>query len=222
MQSKIAITEIFYSLQGESSYAGLPCIFIRLSGCNLRCNYCDAGYTWMDGDLLAIEEILSTIRDYPCNLVEVTGGEPLHQQQCLQLLDLLLQENKTVLLETNGSMEIKDVPAEVISILDVKCPDSGSGNSFHPDNLKEIKRRSLTRPGSCELKFVLSSEEDYFWAKNFLSENELHGVLPILFSPVQNRIEPRDLAGWIMDDGLVVRLQLQLHTIIWPDIPRGV
>lgn len=222
MQSKIAITEIFYSLQGESSYAGLPCIFIRLSGCNLRCNYCDAEYTWMDGDLLEIEEILSAIRDYPCNLVEVTGGEPLDQQQCLQLLARLLQEKKTVLLETNGSMEIKDVPAEVVSILDVKCPDSGSEDAFHPGNIKEIKRRALTRPGSCELKFVLSSKEDYSWAKNFLSKNELHGVLPILFSPVQNRIEPSDLASWIMNDGLAVRLQLQLHTILWPDISRGV
>ncbi len=222
MQSKIAITEIFYSLQGESTYAGLPCIFIRLSGCNLRCNYCDADYTWIDGDLLAIAEILSAIRAYPCKLVEVTGGEPLYQQQCLQLLDLLLQEKKTVLLETNGSMEIRDVPAQVVCILDVKCPDSDSGNSFHLSNIKEIKRRSAIRPGSCELKFVLSSREDYSWAKSFLRKNELLGVLPILFSPVQNRIAPPDLAGWIMDDGLAVRLQLQLHTILWPDISRGV
>lgn len=222
MQSNISISEIFYSLQGESSYAGLPCVFIRLSGCNLRCNYCDAEYTWMDGDQLAIEKILSAIRDYPCNLVEVTGGEPLYQQQCLQLLDTLLQEKKTVLLETNGSIEIVNVPAEVVSILDVKCPDSGSGNSFHPNNIKEIKKRSLTRPGSCELKFVLSSREDYNWAKMFLSKNELYGVLPILFSPVKNGIAPPDLASWIMDDGLVVRLQLQLHTILWPDVPRGV
>lgn len=222
MQNKLHISEIFYSIQGESTFAGLPCIFIRLSGCNLRCNYCDAEYTWEKGASLSIPEILSTIREYPCTLVEVTGGEPLQQEQCLQLLRVLAEDGYNVLLETNGSIAIESVPDEITAILDVKCPDSGSYDSFHMDNIDEIKKRICAKPGSCELKFVLSSENDFLWATNFITEHRLNALLPVLFSPVQGRVSPQELADWIMETNLAIRLQLQLHTILWPDKTRGV
>ena len=222
MQNKLHISEIFYSIQGESTFAGLPCIFIRLSGCNLRCNYCDAEYTWEKGAPFSLAEILSAIREYPCTLVEVTGGEPLQQEQCLELLRVLAEDGYNVLLETNGSIAIESVPDEITAILDVKCPDSGSKGSFHMANIDEIKRRISAKPGSCELKFVLSSKNDFLWASNFITEHTLNALLPVLFSPVQGRVAPQELADWIMETTLAIRLQLQLHTILWPDKTRGV
>jgi 7-carboxy-7-deazaguanine synthase len=222
MNNKLKISEIFYSIQGESSYTGLPCVFIRLSGCNLRCNYCDADYTWEEGTVQSIESILSAVDCYPCTLVEVTGGEPLFQENSPDLLEKLVEQGKTVLLETNGSIAIHNVPDKIIAILDVKCPDSGSENTFHPDNIKFIRQRLAAAPGSCELKFVLSTKNDYLWAKDFIIKHELSGLLPILFSPVQKGVAAQDLADWIMKDGLNIRLQLQLHTILWPDVSRGV
>jgi 7-carboxy-7-deazaguanine synthase len=222
MGSKLYISEIFYSIQGESSYSGFPCIFIRLSGCNLRCSYCDADYTWEQGEFLDIETILGKVEQYPCNLVEVTGGEPLFQDSCIELLSRLIENGKTVLLESNGSISIANVPKEIISILDVKCPGSGSGNSFHSDNVKLIKKRIHTNQNSCELKFVLSTRDDYLYAKTFIQENELNNKLTILFSPMLKDLAAEKLAGWLLEDGLNVRLQLQLHTILWPDISRGV
>ena len=222
MSSKLNISEIFYSIQGESSYAGFSCIFIRLSGCNLRCTYCDAEYTWEKGEELDIATILSTVNNYPCDLVEVTGGEPLYQKNCPELLTKLIQQGKSVLLESNGSIVIEPVPKDVITILDVKCPDSGSGGTFHLDNIGLIEERLSKKPGSCELKFVLSTKDDYLWAKKFIQKHHFSKSLPILFSPVQKDLAPKNLAEWIMEDGLNVRLQLQLHTILWPDISRGV
>lgn len=216
------ISEIFYSLQGESTYAGLPCVFIRLSGCNLRCNYCDADYTWEEGETKGIESILSEINHFDCDLVEVTGGEPLIQEMTPGLLAALLKRGKKVLLETNGSIALDRVPDDVVAIVDVKCPDSGSQDSFHPDNIDLIRQRVQRRAGSCELKFVLSSQKDYQWARDFVLLHGLTPLLPVLFSPVQTELAPPDLAAWIMEDGLAVRLQLQLHTILWPDVRRGV
>jgi 7-carboxy-7-deazaguanine synthase len=218
----LRISEIFYSIQGESTYAGLPCVFIRLSGCNLRCNYCDAAYTWKEEKPQGIESILSAIACFPCDLIEVTGGEPLTQETTPELLTKLLEIDKTVLLESNGSIAIDGIPDAVVAILDVKCPDSGSSNSFHPDNLRLIRQRLQRAAGTCELKFVLSSRKDYLWAKDFVIENALIGLLPLLFSPVQKRLAPPDLAAWILEDNLPVRLQLQLHVALWPDISRGV
>jgi len=222
MPNKIKISEIFYSIQGESSYTGLPCIFIRLSGCNLRCNYCDARYTWEEGEELTIAQIMAKVETYPCDLVEVTGGEPLVQKNSAGLLKELIESGKDVLLESNGSIAIDTLPDAVIAVLDVKCPDSGSKDTFHPDNIPLIRHRIAAFPGSCELKFVLSTRNDYIWAKDFVDQHSLSGSFPILFSPVQNALAARDLADWIMEDGLPVRLQIQLHTILWPEISRGV
>ena len=222
MQAKLAVSEIFFSIQGESTYAGLPCIFIRLSGCNLRCNYCDAQYTWEAGDPLSIAEIVAQIQAFPCSLVEVTGGEPLLQQNCRQLLDVLLEKKYQVLLETNGSFPIGALPESVTPILDVKCPDSGSGDSFAPENIDAIRKRAVARYSACELKFVLSSEDDFLWACDFIRRHQINRLLPILFSPVTGRVEPAELADWILKSNLAVRLQLQLHTILWPGQSRGV
>ena len=222
MQNKLHISEVFYSIQGESTFAGLPCIFIRLSGCNLRCNYCDAQYTWEPGSPRSITEVLALINDYPCKLVEVTGGEPLLQKECQALLDSLVENGYKVLLETNGSVSIKGLPEELTAILDVKCPGSGSGGSFALKNIELLKERVVVRPGSGELKFVLSSKDDFSWASDFIKEHQLDNLLPILFSPVIGRVAPTDLADWIMASGLYVRLQLQLHTILWPGVARGV
>ncbi len=218
----LAISEIFYSIQGESTYAGLPCAFIRLAGCNLRCNYCDAKYSWDAEERRSIEQILDAVEKYPASLVEVTGGEPLYQEECLPLLGALLEKNKKVLLESNGSLSIMAVPEKVTVILDVKCPDSGSKDSFFSGNIELIKQRIAKRPGSCELKFVLSSPSDYLWAKAFISDHALLHQLPILFSPVQPQVAAQDLAEWLLEDGLSVHLQLQLHSILWPEISRGV
>ncbi|MBU0944514.1 MAG: radical SAM protein [Proteobacteria bacterium] len=218
----LKISEIFYSIQGESTYAGLPCAFIRLSGCNLRCSYCDATYTWEEEKSQGIESILSAIARFPCDLVEVTGGEPLTQEATPELLSRLLETGNTVLLESNGSIAIDPIPDGVVAILDVKCPDSGSSNSFHPDNLRLVKQRLQRAAGACELKFVLSSRKDYLWARDFVTEYALIGLLPLLFSPVQKRLAPPDLAAWILEDALPVRLQLQLHAALWPNISRGV
>lgn len=221
-EGSLAISELFYSIQGESSYSGMPCIFIRLAGCNLRCNYCDAKYTWEAGKEETLSSILDAVEKYPASLIEVTGGEPLFQEGCYHLLDALLKKNKRVLLESNGSLSIERVPAEVIAILDVKCPDSGSQESFFPGNITLIKQRIADLPGSCELKFVLSSRSDYLWAKEFIEMHSLQDLLPILFSPVQPQVAPTDLAQWLLHDGLNVHLQLQLHSILWPEISRGV
>lgn len=217
----LKVCEIFYSIQGESTYAGLPCVFIRLGGCNLRCSYCDAAYTWEEGQTEKIETILSAIDRFPCTLIEVTGGEPLIQEKTPELLHRLLESNKTVLLESNGSITIDHIPDGVVAILDVKCPDSGSADSFNPDNLTLIRKRLQRVPDSIELKFVLSSRKDYRWARDFIIQHTLIGLLPILFSPVQQRLAPPELAAWILEDNLPVRLQLQLHAALWPDISRG-
>ena len=216
----LKISELFFSIQGESTFAGLPCSFIRLSGCNLCCSYCDARYAnEEEGKILSIDEIAASI--HPGPLVEITGGEPLLQPNVYSLIEKLLAAGKTVLIETNGSMPISAIPLEATVIMDIKCPDSGSV-SLHPDNIAAIKRRAIQRKGSTEIKFVLSSFRDYAWAKEILLENELPAFAPVLLSPVKNLLPIQDLANAILRDGLPVRLQLQLHTLIWPEILRGV
>ena len=210
------ISEIFYSIQGESTYAGLPCIFVRLAGCNLRCDYCDTTYSYESDINLSIDDIIAKVKEYdPVKLVEVTGGEPLLQPEVYQLLELLHENSYTILLETNGSISLKDVPSYVIKIVDVKCPGSGEENSFLLENLEYINKEKD------EIKFVLTDNFDYNWAKNFVNKYKLNNY-KILFSPVSAEIDSQDLAKWIIEDRLNVRMQLQLHKIIWDKDKRGV
>ncbi|MBB5346486.1 7-carboxy-7-deazaguanine synthase [Desulfoprunum benzoelyticum] len=217
------MSELFYSIQGESTFAGMPCVFIRLAGCNLRCSYCDAAYSYEEpGRKVSIDSLLDFVDEYPATMVELTGGEPLLQAGSLQLLDRLVARNRTVLLETNGSLPIADLPAGVHVILDVKCPDSGMAASWLPDNLTAIRRRAAQRPNGTEVKFVVSSLLDYRFARDFIREHDLSTHAPVLFSPVRSRITPAALAAAVLQDRLPVRLQLQLHTLIWPEQTRGV
>ena len=206
---------MFFSIQGESSYSGQPCVFIRLSGCNLRCSYCDAKYTYEEeGSLKSIPEILAFAEEYPDYPVEVTGGEPLIQQGVIPLMEELLAAGRQVLLETNGSISLAKVPAGVIRIMDIKCPDSGMSAHLLPENLALLKPED-------ELKFVLSSRSDYEWAAGMVKELPRGSAGTIHFSPIPDRLEPAQLAEWLLADRLPVRLQLQLHKIIWPDVERG-
>jgi len=220
---QLLVSELFYSIQGESTFAGLPCVFIRLAGCNLRCNYCDAAYSYLEaGKAMPIDDILGYAALYPGVLIELTGGEPLLQPGCRRLIEALLQRNRTVLVETNGSQPIAEIPAAVHVIVDVKCPGSGMMNSWYQDNVAAIRQRAVESPGSSEVKFVISDLDDYCFAREFIRSHDLASHAPILFSPVRERISPRQLAEAILADRLPVRLQLQLHSIIWPDRTRGV
>lgn len=217
------ITEIFRSIQGESTYAGLPCIFVRLTGCNLRCVWCDTAYAFHGGQTKSVDDVLATVRSLSecdgrrlINLVELTGGEPLLQKDVYPLIDRLLELDYRVLIETSGERDISKLPSAVIRILDVKCPGSGEGGTFRMENLDHL------RPDD-QLKFVLASQEDYEWARGFLAEHPVESkVAAILFSPVFGQIEPRQLAGWILEDGLSVRLGMQLHKFIWDPETQGV
>ena len=212
----LELSEIFYSIQGESTYAGLPCIFIRLASCNLRCNYCDTTYSYESEITLSINDITTKVKEHdPVKLVEITGGEPLLQPEVFQLFESLHKNGYTILLETNGSISLKDIPEYVIKIVDVKCPGSGEENSFLIENLEYINKKKD------EIKFVLSDNFDYNWAKKFMINYKLNDY-EILFSPVSEKLKPQDLAKWINEDKLPVRMQLQLHKIIWDKDERGV
>lgn len=219
----LRVSELFYSIQGESTFAGLPCVFIRLSGCNLRCGYCDAAYTWDEaGEEMSLATILAYIDRYPRALVEITGGEPLLQENVFPLMTALKERDRTVLVETNGSQPIAYLPAEVHAIVDVKCPGSGMVNSWLPENLAAIRERAAVRPHGTEIKFVILDREDYRFAREFVRGHDLADIAPVLFSPVRGGMPVPLLAQAILEDELPVRLQLQLHTIIWPEITRGV
>jgi len=214
MNEMLWVSEIFYSIQGESSYAGYPCGFIRLSGCNLRCTYCDTTYVYENGDLLSIEEIIQKIHSFGSPLVEVTGGEPLLQEETPELVKTLLCENYTVLVETNGTKDISVLPEKAIRIMDIKCPGSGQDHFMDWENISRLRKKD-------EVKFVLMDEKDYQWAKGIIEKFQLRKKAHILFSPVYGKLSPSDLAEWILRDRLPVRLQIQLHKILWPHIERG-
>lgn len=215
-ETTLTVSEIFYSIQGESRHAGYPCLFIRLSGCNLRCSFCDARYTYEEpGRKMTVAAILAEVQQRPGVMVEVTGGEPLLQAGVYPLLAGLLADGRTVLLETNGSLDISRVPDGVVRIMDLKCPDS----NMH----QEMKLANLThlRPHD-EIKFVLSSRHDYEWAKEMIHNHRLTQIAHLSCSPVTTSLPPAELAQWLMHDNLPCRLQLQLHTILWPGRNRGV
>ena len=207
--------EIFYSLQGESTFSGLPCIFVRLSGCNLNCSWCDTRYAEKECHSMSLEQILDRIGAYNCNLVEITGGEPLLQEAAPALIALLLEKHYQVLLETNGSLSLARVPVEVVKIIDLKCPDSGMSEKM------ELTILALLMPHD-ELKFVVSSRADYDWARAMMSQHRLAEKAKVILSPVQGRLQPALLAQWLMADALPARLQLQLHTLLWPGRQRGI
>jgi len=212
----LQISEIFYSIQGESSFAGYPCLFFRLSGCNLRCSYCDAKYTYEEpATQTPLSTLLTEAARYPNALIEITGGEPLLQEGVYPLMDGLLAAGRTVLLETNGSLSIARVPKEVVKIIDLKCPDSGMAEKMDLANL------ALLAPHD-EIKFVVSSRADYDWARAMIGEHRLAEKAKVILSPVIGRLEPALLAQWLMADALPARLQLQLHTLLWPGMKRGV
>lgn len=213
----LKVNEIFYSIQGESSYAGRPCVFVRLTGCNLRCSYCDTRYAYEEGEDLEIGEIINRITSHRCRLVEITGGEPLIQNNTSLLIQQLLDLGFEVLLETNGSMDISVIDNRCVKILDIKCPSSGEAKRNDLENLKRLQPRD-------EIKFAIGGREDYDYAKNILSFiNRAEGhIKPPLLSPVYGRMNPELLAQWILADHLDVRMQIQLHKVIWDSETRGV
>ena len=224
------ITEIFRSIQGESSFAGLPCIFVRLTGCNLRCDWCDSEYTFAGGQRMTLDQVMAEVERFaPLKLVEITGGEPmLQEREVLPLMELLLGSGYRVLLETSGERPLDRVPREVIKIVDVKCPHSGAADTFRISNLHALQPHD-------EVKFVLSDRSDYQFARGFIYEHELAArVAGVIFSPAFRKdaqgardashclLDPQELAEWILEDGLPVRLGLQIHKFIWQPEMKGV
>jgi 7-carboxy-7-deazaguanine synthase len=209
------VTEIFHSIQGESTFAGLPCVFVRLTGCPLRCTWCDTAYAFFGGADRSVDDILDTVRSYDCPLVEVTGGEPLAQPETGTLLQRLCHENFTVLLETSGAMDTTPVDSAVRIILDVKCPGSGMADRMHWPNVERLRPED-------EVKFVIQDRSDYEWARGIVNRFQLTDRCPVLFSPVFGALDPRQLAEWLLADRLPIRLQLQLHKHIWTPDMRGV
>ena len=209
------ITEIFFSIQGESSHAGKPCVFVRLTGCSLRCVYCDTKYSYGGGREMPLDEVLASVANYPARLVEVTGGEPLEQEEVYELMTSLLDRGYTVMLETGGHVNISRVPKSVIKIIDIKCPGSHEGHKMCWENV------DLADPQD-EFKFVISSRADYEWSKSIYMERLLHRPNTVLFSPSHDEVPAINLARWILEDGLPVRLQLQIHKYIWGPEARGV
>jgi len=211
-QPSLRINEIFYSLQGETSRAGLPTVFIRLTGCPLRCTYCDTSYAFHEGETLTLPEILDKAARFHTRYVTVTGGEPLAQKNCLPLLQQLCDAGYSVSLETGGAMDISKVDARVSRLLDIKTPGSGEAEKNRWKNLELLTPQD-------EVKFVLCGEEDYLWAKQVLSEKGVADRCPVLFSVSQGQLEPARLAEWILRDNLPVRLQIQLHKLLWGEGP---
>lgn len=211
----LRLTEIFYSIQGESSYAGMPCIFIRTTGCDLRCAWCDTPYAFHGGEKWAIPAILAHIRQWPCKLVELTGGEPLLQKHLPTLATHLLDTGYTVLIETGGHRDISGLDPRVIRIMDVKCPASGEAEKIYWPNLHHLRPQD-------QLKFVILDRADYEWACSVLERAAFQPPPHILFSPVFGTLPPVQLATWMLEDGIAARLQLQLHKFIWPPEARGV
>lgn len=211
----LAVSEIFRSIQGEASRAGLPCAFVRLAGCNLRCQWCDTDYAWGDGRAMTVEAVLDEVRRLGPRRAEVTGGEPLMQPAAIELLRRLCEEGYETLLETNGSLDISQVDGRVVRIVDFKCPSSGQAGANLWSNAACLAPRD-------EVKFVLADRADYDFARQALAEHDLLRRCGVLFSPVAGRLAPAELADWILQDNLDVRLSLQLHKIIWPGIDRGV
>ncbi|MDX9924582.1 MAG: radical SAM protein [Ignavibacteriaceae bacterium] len=211
----LKINEIYYSLQGESTKAGLPCVFIRLTYCNLRCTYCDTEYAFYEGSDKSIDEIIEEVAKYNCRLVEVTGGEPLVQSEVLPLMEKLCNLGYEVLIETGGSLPIENIDKRVKVIMDLKCPSSKMMKKNRYENIEFLKPID-------EVKFVIGSREDYDWSKSIIEKYNLIGKCELLFSIVFGDLTPLTMAEWIIEDNLQVRFQLQMHKYIWKPDERGV
>ena len=207
---QLRISEIFYSLQGETSRAGLPTVFVRLTGCPLRCTYCDTTYAFSGGENMSIGKILEQVATYQTRYVTITGGEPLAQKNCLPLLHVLCDAGYEVSLETGGALDVGKVDGRVMRVLDIKTPGSGELEKNLWSNLEHLKSDD-------EIKFVLCDEADYLWARQTMKEYALDRKCSVLFAPVQGKLSPADLAGWILRDHLPVRMQVQLHKLLWGD-----
>ena len=212
---KLKINEIFKSIQGESTHMGIPCTFIRLTYCNLRCSYCDTEYAFHDGKDMKISEIVDKVKSMNINLVEITGGEPMLQEHVIDLMNILLKNKYNVLLETSGAISLKDVPKRVKKIVDFKCPSSNMKDKNLWTILEELEPYD-------EIKFVIGDYTDYKWVKQKIKEFHLDEKWTVLISPVFNKIELKDIADWILKDNLNVRLQLQMHKYIWDPETRAV
>lgn len=208
------INEIFKSIQGESSFAGFPCTFIRLTGCNLRCSYCDTRYAYDRGVELTIHQILNEVKGQKTSLVEITGGEPLLNEEVYSLIDMLLAEGYQILLETNGSLDISRVDERVVRIIDIKCPSSGMSQRMRWENMQRLR-------ASDEIKFVIKDRQDYVWSRMVIEKYKLNEKTKVSLSPVHNSLEPAKLAEWMLEDNIPAKLQIQLHKYIWPGREEG-
>jgi 7-carboxy-7-deazaguanine synthase len=212
----LTINEIFHSIQGESTHTGRPCVFVRLTACDLRCSWCDTPYAFTEGRKMSLDDVIERVDAYECPLVEITGGEPLLQREVYPLMERLLGAGRTVMVETGGHLSIEHVPAPVIKIVDVKCPGSGESHRNHWANLDMLAPHD-------EVKFVIKDRTDYQFARDVVDRHQLVGrVAAVLFSPVHGVLDARELAAWILADKLEVRLQLQAHKFIWGSDVRGV
>jgi len=212
----LTVNEIYPSIQGESTHVGRPCVFVRLTACDLRCSWCDTPYAFTGGRKMSVDEVIAQVGGYRCRLVEITGGEPLLQADAISLMERLLQDGLEVLLETGGHLSTERVPAAVLTILDVKCPGSGEAARMHWPNLERLSRTD-------EVKFVVQDRADFDYACDVVRRYDLTDRAgAVLFSPVHGRLPPADVATWILESGLPVRLQLQAHKYIWGADARGV
>jgi 7-carboxy-7-deazaguanine synthase len=209
------VTEIFHSIQGESTFAGAPCVFVRVTGCPLRCTWCDTAYAFHDGEEMNPDQIIARVEGYGCRLVELTGGEPLHDPAAFALITRLLDAGFTVLVETSGAVDVAPVDRRAVLIMDLKCPGSGMADRNVWSNLAHLKPAD-------QVKFVLKDRDDYRWARDVLERTRIHERHTVLFSPVFGELDPKALAEWILEDRLTVRLQLQIHKFIWDPAARGV
>jgi 7-carboxy-7-deazaguanine synthase len=212
----LTINEIFHSIQGESTHSGRPCVFVRLTACDLRCSWCDTPYAFTEGSKMSVDEVVGKVDGFGCDLVELTGGEPLLQKDVYPLMERLLAAGRTVMVETGGHLSVENVPSAVIRIIDVKCPGSGESGRNHWENL------NLLTPHD-EVKFVIRDRADYEFAREVVARHNLAGrTAAVLFSPVHAVLTAKELAEWILADRLTVRLQLQVHKYIWDPETRGV
>jgi 7-carboxy-7-deazaguanine synthase len=220
-QSALRVTEIFYSIQGESTWAGVPCTFVRLTGCPLRCVWCDTAYAFHGGERMSFDEIVARVRSYPADVIEVTGGEPLAHAPAFALTERLLEEGYTVLVETSGAFDVAPLDPRVHKIMDLKCPGSGESHRNRWENLEHLTERD-------EIKFVVKDRNDYEWARETIRARgldarvEAGSLRALLVSPVWGDLDLEELVGWILEDGLPVRFQMQLHKLVWGPERTGV